>query len=76
MQNPFCAVLLMHNNDLLKSLRGNVYQYAAGLKTVASLASRMVDAVSVDIILERSGKEHFLKDNFSLAAVDDHHCRS
>lgn len=50
-QNPFCAALQEHDDDLPESLRADEYQYSAGSVTVASSASGKLSAVNADSML-------------------------
>lgn len=66
-QNPLLAVLRKHEDELLDPLRAKSYGYRTGLMAVVSPSSRQSDAVSVDSVLQHSGKERFFKNSFLLA---------
>lgn len=59
-----------------ESLQRNKFQYGARLMTVASRSLGKLGAVNFDSMVEHRGKERFLKNKVSLAAVDSHYGRS
>lgn len=59
-QKSFLAVLQKQEEDSLRSIQANKYQYYAGLVTVASLSSGKLSVANVDSSLKHGGKRHFL----------------
>lgn len=69
-QNLLHAVLPNHEMSLLESLRAHKYQYDAGVRTLADLASRKFESIIFESALHHRGKAHCLKDKILLTAVD------
>lgn len=59
----------------MESLEPNEYRNGARLMTVASHSSRVLDAASVEIMLEHRGKEGFLRNRFLVAVFEGCHRR-
>lgn len=72
MRQPFFAGSKKHENDSVVSQGMNKYQCDAGLMPAASLWFRKIVSISLKNTLEQPGEESFLKNRFSLAAVDSH----
>lgn len=71
-----CSVSQKHEDELVKSLKLNKYQYGVCLMTVVHSVSGRLGVVEVDDLLEQQGTGLFLRKKIALAIFDGRNRRA